>query len=128
MSYQAGVTDASAELLNLLGRPSFNAHDELRRSVYEQPLLTHPALIGEPELEASSLPLISLAAVSGDSLAAYPLAAIGTGAYMPQQRQELDTPERPVCTFFLRTGTCAYGDRCKFQHPRDRPPPVLNSR
>jgi hypothetical protein len=35
---------------------------------------------------------------------------------------------RQVCTFYLRTGTCAYGDRCKFQHPKDRPPPALNSR
>jgi hypothetical protein len=36
--------------------------------------------------------------------------------------------ERQVCTFYLRTGTCAYGDRCKFEHPKDRPPPALNSR
>lgn len=33
-----------------------------------------------------------------------------------------------LCTFFLRTGTCAYGDLCKFKHPQDRPPPQLNSR
>ena len=33
-----------------------------------------------------------------------------------------------IGTFFLRTGTCAYGERCKFQHPQDRPPPTLNSR
>lgn len=36
--------------------------------------------------------------------------------------------EKEVCTFYMRTGTCAYGDRCKFKHPRDRPQPVLNSR
>ncbi len=36
--------------------------------------------------------------------------------------------ERQLCTFFLRTGTCAYGDRCKFKHPLDRPPPTLNTR
>eukprot|EP00201_Polytomella_parva_P013287 CAMPEP_0175053788 /NCGR_PEP_ID=MMETSP0052_2-20121109/9129_1 /TAXON_ID=51329 ORGANISM="Polytomella parva, Strain SAG 63-3" /NCGR_SAMPLE_ID=MMETSP0052_2 /ASSEMBLY_ACC=CAM_ASM_000194 /LENGTH=308 /DNA_ID=CAMNT_0016318381 /DNA_START=213 /DNA_END=1139 /DNA_ORIENTATION=- len=36
--------------------------------------------------------------------------------------------EKQNCTFFLRTGTCAYGDRCKFKHPVDRPPPQLNSR
>ncbi|MEW5306190.1 MAG: hypothetical protein WDW36_008674 [Sanguina aurantia] len=33
-----------------------------------------------------------------------------------------------LCTFFLRTGTCAYGECCKFKHPQDRPPPQLNSR
>ncbi|GFH09189.1 uncharacterized protein HaLaN_04289 [Haematococcus lacustris] len=32
-----------------------------------------------------------------------------------------------TCTFFVRTGTCAYGDRCKFLHPTDCPPPQLNS-
>jgi len=32
------------------------------------------------------------------------------------------------CAFFMRTGTCAYGDRCRFLHPADRPPPLLNSR
>ncbi|GFH11747.1 uncharacterized protein HaLaN_07298 [Haematococcus lacustris] len=32
-----------------------------------------------------------------------------------------------TCTFFVRTGTCAYGDRCKFLHPADCPPPQLNS-
>ncbi|EFJ50950.1 hypothetical protein VOLCADRAFT_103744 [Volvox carteri f. nagariensis] len=38
------------------------------------------------------------------------------------------TEERQLCTFFIRTGTCAYGDRCKFKHPLDRPPPQLNTR
>jgi hypothetical protein len=32
------------------------------------------------------------------------------------------------CAFFMRTGTCAYGDRCRFAHPPDRPPPELNTR
>ncbi|GAX84680.1 hypothetical protein CEUSTIGMA_g12101.t1 [Chlamydomonas eustigma] len=37
--------------------------------------------------------------------------------------------QAPVtCAFFKRTGTCAYGDRCKFLHPVDCPPPHLNSR
>ncbi|KAL6758615.1 hypothetical protein V8C86DRAFT_2592657 [Haematococcus lacustris] len=34
---------------------------------------------------------------------------------------------KQTCTFFVRTGTCAYGDRCKFLHPADCPPPQLNS-
>eukprot|EP00879_Flechtneria_rotunda_P000519 GHRR01000623.1.p1 GENE.GHRR01000623.1~~GHRR01000623.1.p1 ORF type:complete len:330 (+),score=102.74 GHRR01000623.1:248-1237(+) len=32
------------------------------------------------------------------------------------------------CAFFMRTGTCAYGDRCKFYHPVDRPALYMNSR
>eukprot|EP00887_Chlorella_sp_A99_P005601 scaffold1.g5601.t1 len=32
--------------------------------------------------------------------------------------------ERPACAFFLKTGTCAWGDRCKFEHPHDKAPHV----
>ncbi|DBA77326.1 TPA: hypothetical protein ACH3X2_000847 [Trebouxia sp. C0005] len=28
------------------------------------------------------------------------------------------------CAFFLKTGTCAYGDKCKFEHPWDKLPIV----
>lgn len=36
-------------------------------------------------------------------------------------------PERPDaadCIYFLRTGVCGYGPRCRFNHPRDRNPVV----
>lgn len=41
-----------------------------------------------------------------------------------------DDPDQPptACAFFMRTGTCAYGERCRFVHPVDRPPPQLNQR
>lgn len=32
-------------------------------------------------------------------------------------------PERPDeadCIYYLRTGFCGYGSRCRFNHPRDR--------
>lgn len=32
-------------------------------------------------------------------------------------------PERPDeadCIYYLRTGFCGYGARCRFNHPRDR--------
>lgn len=32
-------------------------------------------------------------------------------------------PERPGeadCIYYLRTGFCGYGSRCRFNHPRDR--------
>lgn len=32
-------------------------------------------------------------------------------------------PERPDeadCIYYLRTGLCGYGSRCRFNHPRDR--------
>lgn len=34
-----------------------------------------------------------------------------------------DTKDTPTsCAFFLKTGTCAYGDKCKFAHPLDKVP------
>jgi hypothetical protein len=36
--------------------------------------------------------------------------------------------EKLPCPFFMRTGSCAYGNRCKFKHPQDRAPPMLNMR
>lgn len=36
-------------------------------------------------------------------------------------------PERPGeadCAYYLRTGACGYGERCRYNHPRDRPAPV----
>lgn len=32
-------------------------------------------------------------------------------------------PERPgeqVCSYYIRTGYCAYGVKCRYNHPRDR--------
>ncbi|KAK8960081.1 Zinc finger CCCH domain-containing protein 6 [Platanthera guangdongensis] len=30
-----------------------------------------------------------------------------------------ERPGEPDCTYFLRTGTCGYGERCRYNHPRD---------
>ena len=32
--------------------------------------------------------------------------------------------DRTPCAFFIKTGSCAYGDRCKFGHPFDKAPRV----
>lgn len=31
-----------------------------------------------------------------------------------------DRPDQPVCIYYLRTGFCGYGNRCRFNHPSDR--------
>lgn len=31
-----------------------------------------------------------------------------------------ERPEEADCIFYLRTGYCGYGPRCRFNHPRDR--------
>lgn len=36
--------------------------------------------------------------------------------------------DKQPCSFFVRTGACAYGDRCKFKHPESKKAPQLNSR
>lgn len=38
-------------------------------------------------------------------------------------------PERPGeadCAYYLRTGACGYGERCRYNHPRDRAAPPAN--
>ncbi|KAL2244133.1 UNVERIFIED_CONTAM: Zinc finger CCCH domain-containing protein 34, partial [Sesamum indicum] len=31
-----------------------------------------------------------------------------------------ERPDEPDCIYYLRTGSCGYGTRCRFNHPRDR--------
>jgi hypothetical protein len=45
------------------------------------------------------------------------LANFGAGAPLAQLPQR---PGEKECTFFLRTGRCQYGPRCKFHHPLDK--------
>ncbi|WZZ42749.1 hypothetical protein YC2023_039008 [Brassica napus] len=36
-------------------------------------------------------------------------------------KTELDSSsERAECRFFMKTGTCKYGDACKYSHPKER--------
>ncbi|KAL6626487.1 hypothetical protein ACP70R_030213 [Stipagrostis hirtigluma subsp. patula] len=40
--------------------------------------------------------------------------AAAAGAKLPERPGEAD------CTYYLRTGSCGYGERCRYNHPRDR--------
>ena len=31
-----------------------------------------------------------------------------------------ERPDEPDCIYYLRTGFCGYGSRCRFNHPTDR--------
>ncbi|KAF5827497.1 hypothetical protein DUNSADRAFT_557 [Dunaliella salina] len=61
--------------------------------------------------------------------------AISDNSLPPKAQPKAPEPAAPidpgtgkqVCTFYMRTGTCAYKDRCKFHHPLNCPPPILNS-
>lgn len=46
------------------------------------------------------------------------------GSGQENRRQHGRSPARTACAFFLKTGSCAYGDRCKFEHPFDKAPKV----
>lgn len=61
-----------------------------------------------------------------NSCAWFPISAPGGGE---RPRAEEDCIPNPAnkdastsCAFFLKTGTCAYGDKCKFSHPLDKVP------
>ncbi|KAG2308893.1 hypothetical protein Bca4012_082143 [Brassica carinata] len=46
-------------------------------------------------------------------------------------KTEIDSSsEKAECRFFMKTGTCKYGDNCKYSHPKERmllsPPNLLN--
>jgi hypothetical protein len=52
----------------------------------------------------------------------------GTTSSTSTQDMINEDSDKEVCSFFMRTGICAYGDRCKFKHPVNRPQPTLTSR
>uniref|UniRef100_A0A1J3IIP3 Zinc finger CCCH domain-containing protein 34 n=1 Tax=Noccaea caerulescens TaxID=107243 RepID=A0A1J3IIP3_NOCCA len=39
-----------------------------------------------------------------------------------------ERPDEPDCIYYLRTGVCGYGSRCRFNHPRDRGAVIGNVR
>lgn len=41
------------------------------------------------------------------------------------QTHRIVQKEKTPCAFFLKTGSCAYGDRCKFEHPYEQAPKVM---
>ena len=38
-----------------------------------------------------------------------------------------ERPDEPDCIYYLRTGFCGYGARCRFNHPQDRSLVILTS-
>uniref|UniRef100_A0A7C9EGP6 C3H1-type domain-containing protein n=1 Tax=Opuntia streptacantha TaxID=393608 RepID=A0A7C9EGP6_OPUST len=60
----------------------------------------------EPEWEASA----------GETGLEEPMWQLGLGLDPFPER-----PGEPDCIYYLRTGSCGYGDRCRFNHPRHRP-------
>ncbi|KAL0388757.1 UNVERIFIED_CONTAM: Zinc finger CCCH domain-containing protein 34 [Sesamum radiatum] len=55
--------------------------------------------------------------LSFDFVNAEPMWQLGLGGG-PESYPE--RPDEPDCIYYLRTGFCGYGNRCRFNHPRDR--------
>lgn len=47
---------------------------------------------------------------------------LGTGAESYPER-----PDEADCIYYLKTGFCGYGVRCRFNHPRDRTSVILSN-
>ncbi|XP_044480610.1 zinc finger CCCH domain-containing protein 37-like isoform X2 [Mangifera indica] len=80
------------------------------------PLITSPAAslnIGVVNPAASLYQTI-------DPRLAQPTLAVGNSIY-PQR------PGQTECDYYMKTGECKYGERCKFNHPIDRTAPTLSA-
>lgn len=44
---------------------------------------------------------------------------LGSTEYYPER------PGVPDCAYYMRTGFCGYGRRCRYNHPRDRAAVIL---
>eukprot|EP00803_Ostreobium_quekettii_P000877 evm.model.scf_713.1 EVM.evm.TU.scf_713.1 scf_713:28311-29375(+) len=49
------------------------------------------------------------------------------GAEPPMSARGPAPTEREICKYFLRTGTCGYGDKCRYHHPANAGRPALNA-
>lgn len=38
-----------------------------------------------------------------------------------------ERPGAPDCAYYMRTGVCGYGNRCRYNHPRDRASVISSS-
>ncbi|KAL3648861.1 hypothetical protein CASFOL_005264 [Castilleja foliolosa] len=62
-------------------------------------------------------PVDEWAAPGGETGLEEPMWQLGLGSG-PESYPE--RPGEPDCIYYLRTGFCGYGNRCRFNHPRDR--------
>jgi hypothetical protein len=74
--------------------------------------------------DATALSLVPCcrAAGSAEALQKLGLGREDAAARLPERPGEAD------CTYYLRTGTCAYGERCRYNHPRNRRAAAVSAR
>jgi hypothetical protein len=83
--------------------------------------------VHQPAADGPSVPPAAAtagAATAASRAAAAAAAAAASAATGPHSAGGVAPPTRPPCAFFLKTGTCAFGDRCRYSHPYDRVQPI----
>ncbi|XP_031283371.1 uncharacterized protein LOC116142056 [Pistacia vera] len=96
--------------------PDRNAINPAAAAAIGHPLITSPGAslnIGVVNPAASIYQTI-------DPRLAQPTLEVGTSIY-PQR------PGQMECDYYMKTGECKYGERCKFHHPIDRSAPTLSA-
>lgn len=124
---------SAEENVDLVVKPALSAYSP-SLDILQRSQLAQEGWTGCAPTDASQIYLNSMYGISPGETGA--LGQIIPRVGYPGQPSIGDAPQlgyegvqaKALCTFFVRTGTCAYGDRCKFKHPQDRPPPQLNSR
>ncbi|KAK4405594.1 Zinc finger CCCH domain-containing protein 34 [Sesamum angolense] len=76
--------------------------------------MTNTKLQGQKSIFKSNRPYVDH---TGVGLLLEPMWQLGLGGG-PESYPE--RPDEPDCIYYLRTGFCGYGNRCRFNHPRDR--------
>ncbi|XP_022842409.1 zinc finger CCCH domain-containing protein 34-like isoform X1 [Olea europaea var. sylvestris] len=62
-------------------------------------------------------PMVEWASPSGETGLEEPMWELGLGGGIESYPER---PGEPDCGYYLKTGFCGYGARCRFSHPRDR--------
>eukprot|EP00930_Biecheleria_cincta_P099459 TRINITY_DN9108_c0_g1_i1.p1 TRINITY_DN9108_c0_g1~~TRINITY_DN9108_c0_g1_i1.p1 ORF type:complete len:265 (-),score=70.84 TRINITY_DN9108_c0_g1_i1:15-809(-) len=119
MMAQLGLNERAAEYLQTLSELQEASEEYLKR--YTETIVTMDQLFNNAHREVMQAHFVGQIQARK---------AAGTGADAPE-KEEGGTKKRlprrpgvPECKFYMKTGACAYGPSCKWDHPPDRKPGI----